>query len=95
LRKTDSRPEKVIPGEKPHPAAPAITAKKKRLLPFRKNPLQFQSDLQISGMHEVSSGKDTAGKGKARKKRIHTPESHEGIIAKRGLGGQDWRVPAL
>jgi hypothetical protein len=59
---------------------------KKAASPFRKNPLQFQSDLQISGMHGGSSGRNTAGKDKARKKRIHTPESHGGIIAKRGAG---------
>ncbi len=36
-------------------------------------------------MHEVSSG-NGAGKNKAHKKRIHTPDSHESIIAREGMG---------
>ena len=37
-------------------------------------------------MHGGSSGRNTAGKDKARKKRIHTPESHGSIITKAGDG---------
>jgi len=36
-------------------------------------------------MHEVPSG-DAAGKDKARKKRIHTPESHEALLQRGGMG---------